>query len=248
MYRFFVNKSQIHDGAAVITGADAHHLRNVLRIKKGEEVYLSCGDEWEYTCTVDSFPDDNVKVIITDIQKPGQELPCRITLFQCLPKKEKMELIIQKSVELGVFEIVPVESSRCIAKMNDAKKTASRVSRWNAISKAAAKQSKRLIEPKVHEPVSFKEALNMASSMDVCFIPYERAEKMAKTRELFESIKPGQTIGVIIGPEGGFEENEVNLAIEKNIKPITLGKRILRTETAGIAVLSMLMYLLEQDG
>ncbi len=248
MYRFFVDKSQIKDGAAIITGQDAHHLKNVLRIKKGEEVYLSCGDEWEYTCTVDGFSDNGVKLIITDIQKPGQELPCRITLFQCLPKKEKMELIIQKSVELGVFEIVPVESSRCIVKMNDAKKAASKVARWNSISQAAAKQSKRLIEPKVHEPVSFKEAVNMAAAKDICFIPYERAEGMRKTRELFESIKPGQSIGIIIGPEGGFEEKEVDFALENGIAPITLGKRILRTETAGPAVLSMLMYLLEQDG
>lgn len=246
MYRFFVDKSQISDGKAEITGNDAHHIKNVLRMKKGEKIYLSCGDEWEYTCVIEELLPDRIHAVIEDIQKPGQELPCKITIFQCLPKKEKMEFIIQKATELGAFKIVPVESSRCIVKIDD-KKVKARVERWNGIAKAAAKQSKRLIEPEVEMPVSFAKAVKMASEMDNCFIPYERAEGMSKTRQLFENILPGRSIGVIIGPEGGFDEKEIDMAAAAGIEPITLGKRILRTETAGITVLSILMYLLEQD-
>lgn len=244
MYRFFVDRDQISDGKAVIKGEDAHHIKNVLRMKKGENVYLSCGDEWEYECIIDDFSDDRVILSVADESKPGKELPCRITLYQCLPKKDKMELIIQKAVELGVYDIVPVESSRCIVRI-DPKKRASRVERWNSIAKAAAKQSKRLIEPKVHEPVRFDDAVKEASEKSISFIPYERAEGMDDTRRLFSSIKNGDTIGIMIGPEGGFDESEIETAIKSNIRPITLGKRILRTETAGMAALSMLTYVLE---
>ncbi len=247
MYRFFVDASQIEDGSVLIEGKDAHHIKNVLRMKKGETIYLSCGDEWEYTCDIEEFLQNGVRAKIIDIQKPGQELPCKITLFQCLPKKEKMELIIQKSVELGVFSIVPVESARCIAK-NDPKKIDNKLSRWNAIAQAAAKQSKRLIEPTVEKPVAFKEALKLLKEKDVAFVPYERAEGMKKTRELFQNIASGQSVGLLIGPEGGFEEKEIEAAKEAGLETVSLGKRILRTETAGPAVLAILMYLLEQDG
>ena len=244
MYRFFVDRDRISDGKAVITGEDAHHIKNVLRMKKGENVYLSCGDEWEYECIIDDFSDDRVILSVADASKPGKELPCRITLYQCLPKKDKMELIIQKAVELGVYDIVPVESSRCIVRI-DPKKRVSRVERWNSIAKAAAKQSKRLIEPKVHEPVRFGDAVKEASEKSISFIPYERTEGMDDTRRLFSSIKNRDTIGIMIGPEGGFDESEIETAIKSNIRPITLGKRILRTETAGMAALSMLTYVLE---
>ncbi len=244
MYRFFVDREQISDGKAHVTGEDAHHIKNVLRMKKGDSIYLSCGDEWEYECIIDDLADDAVIASVADASKPGKELPCRITLYQCMPKKDKMELIIQKAVELGVYEIVPVESARCIARL-DEKKKASRISRWNSIASAAAKQSKRLIEPVVHEPVKFQEAIRSAASKTHSFIPYENAEGMKETRRLFEEIKSGDSIGIIIGPEGGFEAEEVGSAISEGISSITLGKRILRTETAGMAVLSMLTYVLE---
>lgn len=245
MYRFFVEPGQIADGIAVIAGPDAHHIRNVLRMKKGETILLSCGDEWEYTCEILDCSEGSVRAAVTDIQKSGQELPCRITLFQCLPKKEKMELIIQKSIELGVARIVPVASSRCVVRL-DPKKAAAKTERWNAIARAAAKQSKRLVEPEVAQPAAFSEALRMAAGLDRAFLPYERAENMAETREAFGQIQKGDSIGILIGPEGGFEEKEAEEAVRAGLIPVTLGRRILRTETAGPAVLAMLVYLLEE--
>ena len=156
-----------------------------------------------------------------------------------------MELIVQKCVELGVFEIIPVTTKRAVVKL-DEKKARSKTERWQGIAEAAAKQSKRGIIPQVTMPVPFAEAVKRASSMDLRLIPYEMAEDgMALTRELMESARPGMDIAVFIGPEGGFEQEEINLALENDIRPITLGKRILRTETAGLTVLSWLMYQLE---
>lgn len=246
MYRFFAEPSQITENRIVIGGDDAHHIRNVLRMKPGEKIYISCGDEWEYTCVISGFEDKNVIAAITDAQKTGRELPSKITLYQCLPKKEKMELIIQKSVELGVYGIVPVISSRCIAKLKP-EKGEGKLARWNSIAGAAAKQAKRLIEPEVLPAVSFDEAVSDIVKNDVAVIPYERAEGIEATRKLFGSIVPGQSVGIMIGPEGGFDESEIRRAESAGVIPVTLGNRILRTETAGPAVLSVLAYLLEQE-
>ncbi len=173
------------------------------------------------------------------------ELPSRIYLFQALPKGDKMELIVQKAVELGVWEIIPVASKRCVVKL-DQKKAGAKTARWQSIAEAAAKQSKRAAVPKVTQVSNFSEALERASGMDVRLIPYELAEDMGKTRSLLEGIEPGQDIALFIGPEGGFEESEINLALDKGLEPITLGRRILRTETAGMTVLSWIVYLLER--
>lgn len=246
MYRFFVEPAQMNENRVVISGQDAHHIKNVLRMKCGDCIYISCGDEWEYTCRISAFDGRDVVTEIIDMQKTGRELPAEITLYQCMPKKEKMELIIQKSVELGVYRIVPVISSRCIVKI-DPKKSAEKTARWNSISKAAAKQAKRLIEPEVAPAVSFNEALAEITKNDVAIIPYEKAEGMGATRKLLQSIKAGQSVGILIGPEGGFDDKEVKAAVEAGVIPVTLGSRILRTETAGPAVLSILMYLLEEE-
>lgn len=156
-----------------------------------------------------------------------------------------MELIIQKAVELGVTEIVPVATKRCVVKLDD-KKAVSKVARWQSIAEAAAKQSKRGIIPQVQNVQSYKAALAQASQMDVRLIPYELASGMERTREILSAIRPGQSVAIFIGPEGGFEENEIVLAGENNVEPITLGRRILRTETAGMTVLAWIGYLLEQ--
>lgn len=229
-----------------ITGEDVRHIRQVLRMVPGDELRVCCGDEWEYTCRISVIEEDRVEAEILDAQKPGKELPSRISLFQCLPKGDKMELIIQKAVELGAAEIVPVASSRCVVRL-DAKKAANKGKRWNTIAAEAAKQSKRMVIPPVHEVMGWEKALEYAQSMDVRLIPYEKAEKMAKTRQLFSEIRPGQSVAVFIGPEGGFEEAEVEAAMKMGCSPISLGKRILRTETAGMTVLSILMYLLEEE-
>nr|WP_027872305.1 16S rRNA (uracil(1498)-N(3))-methyltransferase [[Eubacterium] cellulosolvens] len=246
MYRFFTQREQIIDGKVHITGDDVNHIRNVLRMKKGETILISCGDEWEYTCRISELSEDEILADVTDAQKPGKELRSKIYLFQCLPKSDKMETVIQKAVELGAFAVVPVSSKRCIVKL-DQKRAKQKVVRWNGIAESAAKQAKRMIIPAVHEITNFREALEMAKELDVKLIPYEMESGMNRTRELFASIEPGQSVAVLIGPEGGFDEAEVELAKEAGFSSITLGRRILRTETAGMTTLSILMYLLEQD-
>lgn len=245
MYQFFVEQSQIQGKRIIIEGNDFNHIKNVLRMKVGEELAVSNGtDGKQYCCSIAEFTEDEVICSLHSVNEDGQELPAKVTLFQGLPKGDKMELIIQKMVELGVCRIVPVEMKRCVVKL-DAKKAKSKIARWQSIAEAAAKQSKRQIIPEVAEVCSYKEALAAASKMDLRLLPYEHSEGMARTRRLIESAAPGQEIAVFIGPEGGFEEAEVELAKKAGIEAITLGKRILRTETAGFTVMAWLMYRLE---
>lgn len=246
MQRFFVEPHQIDEEAHQIhiTGSDVNHISNVLRMKTGEELWISDGSKYEYRCTIESFEPDEVLLHIVYSQEPEYELPCRIYLFQGLPKADKMELIIQKAVELGAYEIIPVETKRCVVKL-DGKKSAKKTARWQQIAESAAKQSKRMLIPNVHEVLTFSEALKYAESMDVRLVPYELARGMQETKEILAGIEPGQSVGIFIGPEGGFEEKEIEAAIEGGAKPITLGRRILRTETAGLAILSVLMFQLE---
>lgn len=246
MQRFFVEPHQIDEEAHQIhiTGSDVNHISNVLRMKTGEELWISDGSKYEYRCTIESFEPDEVLLHIVYSQEPEYELPCRIYLFQGLPKADKMELIIQKAVELGAYEIIPVETKRCVVKL-DGRKSAKKTARWQQISESAAKQSKRMLIPNVHEVLTFREALKYAESMDVRLVPYELARGMQETKEILAGIEPGQSVGIFIGSEGGFEEKEIETAIEGGAKPITLGRRILRTETAGLAILSVLMFQLE---
>ena len=246
MQRFFVEPHQIDEEAHQIhiTGSDVNHISNVLRMKTGEELWISDGSKYEYRCTIESFEPDEVLLHIVYSQEPEYELPCRIYLFQGLPKADKMELIIQKAVELGAYEIIPVETKRCVVKL-DGKKSAKKTARWQQIAESAAKQSKRMLIPNVHEVLTFREALKYAESMDVRLVPYELARGMQETKEILAGIEPGQSVGIFIGPEGGFEEKEIEAAIEGGAKPITLGRRNLRTETAGLAILSVLMFQLE---
>ena len=244
MYQFFVSPENIQGSRIVITGEDVNHIKNVLRMKIGEEIAVSNGsDGREYRCGIEEIGEEIV-CSLRFIKEDGVELPSRITLFQGLPKADKMELIIQKAVELGAYEIVPVSMVRSVVKL-DEKKKHSRITRWQAISEAAAKQSKRSLIPQIRDVMTMRQAIEYAKKMDILFIPYELAEDMSKTRELFSSIKPGNHIGFFIGPEGGFDKSEIQYALEAGVKPVTLGKRILRTETAGMAVLSILMYQLE---
>ena len=245
MQRFFVEPHQIdRDRHEIhIIGNDVNHIANVLRMKKGEELWIS-DKEKEYHCVIENAGEDEVLLHILYVQEPDYELKNRIYLFQGLPKADKMELIIQKAVELGAYSVVPVSTRRCVVKL-DNKKAEKKVSRWQQIAESAAKQSKRMLIPNVHQVLSFKEALKYAESMDIRLIPYELAKGMQETKEILAAIEQGQSIGIFIGPEGGFEEKEVEAAISEGAKPITLGKRILRTETAGLAILSVLMFQLE---
>lgn len=245
MHQFFVKPEQIQGKTIRITGRDVNHIKNVLRMKPGEEISVSNGEDGkEYRCGIETLSEEEIVCTLRFIKEDGLELPCRITLFQCLPKADKMELVIQKAVELGAYEVIPVAAKRCVVRL-DAKKEKSKLERWQQIAEAAAKQSRRRIVPHVGPVMNMQEAISYASGMDVRLFPYELAEGMAQTKRLMESVKAGQSVAVFIGPEGGFEDSEVEAAVKAGFVPITLGRRILRTETAGFTVLAWLMYLLE---
>ena len=220
MQHFFVVPDQVRDGYIEITGSDVNHMKNVLRMRTGEQLEISDGNNKKYLCEIESLEAD--------------------------PKSDKMELIIQKAVELGVWEVIPVATKRAVVKL-DQKKAAKKRERWSGISESAAKQAGRNVIPEIKQVMNFQEALSYAKSLDVLLIPYELAEGMQATKERIQAIQPGQSVGIFIGPEGGFEQEEVKLAMEAGAYPITLGRRILRTETAGMTMLSVLMYHLEQE-
>ncbi|MCH5339785.1 MAG: 16S rRNA (uracil(1498)-N(3))-methyltransferase [Acetatifactor sp.] len=247
MYQFFVEPSQIdiNNRRIIIAGSDVNHVKNVLRMKPGEEISVSNGvDGKEYRCGILTLEQERIVCELRFVKEDGVELSSKVYLFQGLPKGDKMELIVQKAVELGVYQIIPVAAKRCVVKL-DEKKAGAKIARWQGIAEAAAKQSKRAIIPQVTKVLDFTQAVKVAADMDVRMIPYELAEGMEKTRELMDSLKPRQSIAVFIGPEGGFEETEIQEALANGIEPVTLGKRILRTETAGLTVLSWIMYRLE---
>lgn len=246
MYQFFVQQNQIQDKIIRITGPDVNHIKNVLRMKPGEEIAVSNGvDGREYRCGILEIQDEQIVCELRFIKEEGVELPSKIYLFQGLPKSDKMEFIIQKAVELGVFEIIPVASKRTVVKL-DEKKEKNKRNRWQGIAEAAAKQSKRRIIPQVKGVMSFETAVGYASKMDIKIIPYELAEGMKDTKAIIGSLRDNQSVAVFIGPEGGFDEKEIQAAVQNGLQPITLGKRILRTETAGLTVLAWIMYQLEQ--
>ena len=248
MYQFFVEPDQIDvaGNSVIIRGTDVNHIKNVLRMRPGEEVAVSNGiDGKEYRCGILALEEDCVRLELRFIKEDGVELPAKIYLFQGLPKADKMELIIQKAVELGAFQVIPVAMKRCVVKL-DEKKADVKIKRWQGIAEAAAKQSKRGVIPTVAPVMSYAQAVKMASQMDLKLVPYELAEGMEQTKHLIESVEPGQQIAIFIGPEGGFDPEEIRIATEAGIQPITLGKRILRTETAGFTTIAWLMYQLEK--
>lgn len=247
MNHFFVEESQIHGSEIIIEGTDVNHIKNVLRMKPGEEVMISDGTDKHYICSIVTISEEQVAARIVDIDTNTTELPVKLYLFQGLPKADKMEFIIQKSVELGVYEIIPVAMKRCVVKL-DVKKEKSKIARWRGIAESAAKQSKRMVIPNISSVMNFKEAVAYAKSLDYNIIPYEFANGMEKSKQVVKSLGQYKSVGIFIGPEGGFEEAEIAYAKENNMQIISLGKRILRTETAGLTALSIIMFELEQDG
>lgn len=244
MYQFFVENNQIGEEYIEITGEDVNHIRNVLRMKPGEQVRISNQQGEDYFCEVETIEKDFVSARILYKDHGSTELPVKIYLFQGLPKGDKMELIIQKAVELGVYEIIPVAMRNCVVKL-DEKKAANKIKRWQAIAESAAKQSKRSIIPNVHDVMSFQEAAKYASQLDIRLLPYENERGMEHTRQVIDSLKKEGTLGVFIGPEGGFDKKEIE-AVREQVELLSLGNRILRTETAGMTMLSILLYHLEE--
>lgn len=246
MYHFFVDPSAIGEGKVKITGADLNHMKNVLRMKTGEAVLISDCTGKDYNCQIESYAEGEGILEILSENEDSKELPSRIWLFQGLPKSDKMEVIIQKAVELGAAGVIPVATRNAVVKL-DAKKAEAKVRRWQAIAESAAKQSKRSYIPQVGMVMSLKEAFSYIEEQkfDLSMIPYELEKGMDGIKQVLGRLAPGQQIAVFIGPEGGFDEEEIKLALKMGVKPVSLGKRILRTETAGPAILALLMMKLE---
>ncbi len=239
MHRFFVNPSNVSD-SIYIDGTDVNHIKNVLRLKLGDEVYVCDGQMNEYLCAISDIASDKVYLDIISKGVCENEPRFSITLYQGLPKSDKMEYIIQKCVELGITRIVPVAAKRSVVKLKD---DAKKVSRWQKIAHEAAKQCQRGILPEVTGVMSFKEAVADLAKNDLAFIPYEN-ERQTSLREVLAKDKV-KTIGFFIGPEGGLDDTETDMADSLNIPTVSLGKRILRTETAPVACLSAIMYELD---
>ncbi len=246
MLHLFADPSDVQDELLTITGPEVNHIRNVMRLKPGEEISVSIGgDGKEYRYGIESYTEDSVLCRLRFVKDKEVELPVKVLLFQGLPKADKMDLIVQKAVELGAAEIIPVSMEHCVVKL-DAGKAAKKTARWQTIAESAASQSRRSIIPRVLAPMSMKEAVEYAKEQtEVRVIPYELQEDDGSVKQYLESLKEGQSVSIFIGPEGGFAPGEVELAKEAGIRPISLGRRILRTETAGLAILSWLIYILE---
>lgn len=245
MYQFFVTDDQIGEETIQITGSDVNHIKNVLRMKPGEHVRISSEGGRDFLCSVEAFGDREATLHIEKKDIPGTELPAKIYLFQGIPKGERMETVIEKAVELGVYEIIPVAMKYCVVKL-DEKKAEKKVARWQEIARSAAKQSKRSIIPRIHPLMSFQEAAAYAMQCDRRLVPYENEEGMTATVRAFEGLDTAGSISVFIGPEGGFAQEEIG-ALRADAQVISLGKRILRTDTASITMLSMLMMHLEMS-
>ncbi|MFA7636323.1 MAG: 16S rRNA (uracil(1498)-N(3))-methyltransferase [Monoglobales bacterium] len=240
MRRFFADTQ---NEKVVISGADAHHITDVLRLKENDEIIVCGGDGFDCVTRLTSLSSGEVSGEIISRQPSEAEPSVKIRLFQCIPKGDKFEYIIQKTVELGVTEIVPVESSRCIVKI-PAQKAKSKTERWNKIAESAAKQSGRGLIPEVCSPVSFKEALKIFTDCDLPITAYELETENSLKKILIENLS-AKSVNIFIGPEGGISDDEIALLKSAGAFSVSLGPRILRTETAPLAVISNIIYELE---
>ncbi len=245
MPKFFVEPSAIIDKDIILSDDNYNHIKNVFRQSCGDEILINDRQGNDYKCIIKTIEKDKLIATIKETIPTNTEPLIEVVLFQSLIKGEKMEYVIQKAVELGIAKIVPIYTSRCVVKLEGEKKTTAKIERWNKISEAASKQSGRGKVPKITLPMTFKEGLQFATTdLDINIIPYEK-EKNHAIKNVLQTIN-GTSFGIFIGPEGGFSEEEIQLAISLNVKPITLGNRILRSETASLAVISNLMYQMDE--
>lgn len=240
MPRFFIDKNDIVSAHAIITGDDAHHISKVLRMKPKEKITLCDGDGFDYEADILNIDKSSVEVRILNKTATKSEPDIDVVLFQGIPKSGKMEYIIQKCTELGINKIVPCIMDRCVVKLNknDIKK---KTQRYQSVALAAAKQSGRGKVPKIEDALSFDEALISIKQNDLYFVPYEN-ETGFTLKDLLKKSSNAKSIAFIIGPEGGISEREIEKITKEEISTVTLGERILRTETAGAAVLAMIDY------
>ena len=237
MYNFFVERDQFYNHTVDIKDENFNHIKNVLRMKIDDELIVSCKETGNsFLCKISEIGENKIVCKIIE-ERESTEPAVEVSLFQGIPKSDKMELIIQKNVEIGINKIYPVEMKFCIGKIKDNKK----ITRWQTIAEAAAKQSKRNIIPTIENPISFKEMAEVLKEYDLALVAYENEEK-TNIKEVLQQNPDAKKIAIIIGPEGGISKEEVENLVSNGAKEVSLGKRILRTETASISMLSMIMY------
>ena len=250
MHKFFTPKELINGDVAKIIGDDVKHIYKVLRISEGEKVTLNNCEGIEYLGKVTSVSKQEVLIEILEKLELNNESDIKIYLFQGLPKSQKMDLIVQKGTELGITEFIPIITHRVDVKLKGEFK---KLDRLNRIALEAAKQSKRSIIPKVSEPIEFEEVLERINSLDLLIVPYENANNFGIKTLINELRKDNTTntiknVGIFVGPEGGIEEEEIERLKDKGARIVTLGKRILRTETAGFVATALIQYELSDLG
>lgn len=248
MPRFFIKENQIQNNKITIIGEDVNHIKNVIRKQIGDIIEICNQDnEKSYKCEIEKIEEKQITTKIIEELK-SQESNIKVDIYQGLPKAEKMELIIQKSVELGANAIIPVNMKRCVVKL-DSKSEEKKIERWQKISESAAKQCGRNNIPEVKHLVNIKDICNKIKDYDAMIVAYENEKENTLKQELtkLKNKQKNLKIGIVIGPEGGLEENDVKLLKESGAKIITLGHRILRTETVALNMLSIIMYELELE-
>ncbi len=257
MSRFFVPPENVGEKSIVIDDrSDLHHMVKVLRLSVGDEIDISDSQEWEYRAELSYIGQDEAEAVILDKQRFSTEPRIKVTLFQGMPKQGKMELIVQKTVELGVGRIVPVFMARSV--VTDNGKTEKKVKRWQKVADEAVKQCKRGLIPKVHTPVKTRDVIEAFGDFGLVLFPYENEDGVT-IKDVLREISAGGTaadgsgsgpadirnIAVIIGPEGGFSREEAEAIVAAGGRSVSLGRTTLRTETAGLAAIAMIMYELE---
>ena len=244
MQKFFVNNNHIIDNQIELTGSDVNHIVNVLRLRKDDDIQICDVDTgYNYIAKIIEYNNEKVVCNIIDRIESNSETVINIDLFQGLPKADKMELIIQKTIEIGVKSITPVEMERCVVKL-DAKDKIKKIERWNKIAEGAAKQSKRDIIPQINNVINIKELYDKVSDYDLFIVAYEE-EKQTSLKKILKENMAAKNIGVLIGPEGGIDIKEIEQIKNTDAKIVTLGSRILRTETAPIVITSNIIYELD---
>ena len=246
MQKFFVDENQIKDNKIYIEGTDVKHISSVLRLEKEEKIQICNKKTMEnYIVQIEEIEKEKIVTKIIEKLQTNVESNVEIHLYQGLPKADKMELIIQKTIELGIYKIIPVDMVRCVVKLEE-KDQKKKIERWQKIAEGAAKQSKRDIIPKIEDKIKLKEVINKMEQYDVFIVAYEEETNRTLKQVLKElENKNNYKIGILVGPEGGIDAKEIENLKENGATIVTLGKRILRTETAPITMVSNILYELE---
>lgn len=244
MNRFFVKKESIYKDGITVEGEDVQHISRVLRLKEGDKIVLCDQQGTDYLVSIENISKHTIRTNILSKESSKGEPSMEVVLYQGIPKSTKMDLIIQKCTEMGITRVVPVMTARTVVKLESEKDEAKKVARWSKIAEEAAKQSARGIVPRIEMPVSLEQALADSKNLDLVLIPYEW-EKETSVKAALQGKSP-KSVGFFIGPEGGFDTYEIDKAKQSGLVPVTLGNRIMRTETAGFAMLTCIMYQFDQ--